>query len=196
MNWPERVWIHSPVRGFFQRLEASKWMRQAGRQEVGCALEIGCGPGRGAQILVERMGFEQVVAFDLEEALIRRCVKKLPQRFENRIFFHVADAQDLPFSDAVFDAVVNYGIIHHVLDWRRCIREISRVLRPGGHFYFEEVLPPLYANFLFKRMLRHPTRDRFDGPMFLKALESCNLKLLDTVKTGSKFGLVGVARRL
>ena len=73
----------------------------------------------------------------------------------------MGDAQDLPFPNACFDAVVNFGIIHHVLDWRRCISELSRVTQPGGAFYFEEIYPPLYANFLLKRMVRHPTSDRF-----------------------------------
>jgi len=193
MNWPERVWIYSPVRVSFLRLHARQWIRLAGARHGERALEIGCGLGKGARILAETMGFKKVFAFDLETRLIRWAIKSLPKRLVSRISFFVGDAQALPFSDASFDAVVNYGIIHHVLDWRRCIAEIGRVLKPGGVFYFEEIYPPLYSNLLLKHLLRHPTEDRFDGAQFLQALQSQNLRLLPGVKTDSRFGIVGAA---
>jgi ubiquinone/menaquinone biosynthesis C-methylase UbiE len=194
MNWPERVWIYSPVRVIFLRLHVERWLKLTGvtPQNV---LEIGCGLGRGARILVDKMGSSSVVAFDIEQSLIRRAAKKLPSRLEKKISFFVGDAQDLPFEDSAFDAVVNFGIIHHVLDWRKCIREISRVVQPGGMFFFEEIYPPLYANFLLKRMLRHPREDRFDGPRFLESLQSNKLRLMDGVRTDSRFGIVGAARK-
>jgi ubiquinone/menaquinone biosynthesis C-methylase UbiE len=195
MNWPERVWIYSPVRVLFQKREVRKWMRLAPPVRSECALEIGCGLGRGARLLVEQMGFEHVFASDLEQSLVERASRLMPARFQGKISFHVADAQDLPFSDSSFDAVVNFGIIHHVLDWRRCVKEIGRVLRPGGFFYFEEIYPPLYANFLLKRMLRHPTEDRFHEEQFLEALRANGMRLVDGVQTGSRFGIVGAAKK-
>jgi len=195
MNWPERVWIYSPVRVFFQKREISEWLRLVGTQQVDCALEIGCGLGKGARLLVEKMGFKRVVAFDLEHTLVRRAMRALPLRLEEKIAYHVGNAEDLPFEDSSFDAVVNFGIIHHVLDWRRCIREIGRVTKPGGFFYFEEIYPPLYANFLLKRMLRHPTEDRFYAREFLEALDSNELHLVDGVRTESKYGIVGAAQK-
>jgi ubiquinone/menaquinone biosynthesis C-methylase UbiE len=195
MNWPERVWIYSPVRVFFLKREIDKWLRLTGKPRVDHALEVGCGLGKGAQLLVEKMGFKRVTAFDLEEVLVQRAGMNLPGRFGGSINFYVGDAQDLPFSDGIFDTVVNFGIIHHVLDWRRCIREIGRVMRPGGIFYFEEIFPPLYANFLLKRMLRHPTEDRFHLTEFVEALSEAGLHLVDGVKTNSRFGIVGAARK-
>jgi ubiquinone/menaquinone biosynthesis C-methylase UbiE len=196
MNWPERVWIYSPVRVFFQKREIVEWLRLVGRQKVDCALEIGCGLGRGARLLVEKMGFNRVVAFDLEYSLIRRAVRSLPSRLEDKVAYHVGNAEEFPFEDSSFDAVVNFGIIHHVLDWRRCIEEIGRVTKPGGFFYFEEIYPPLYANFLLKRMLRHPTEDRFYAREFLGALEINKFRLVDGVGTDSKYGIVGAAQRI
>jgi ubiquinone/menaquinone biosynthesis C-methylase UbiE len=195
MNWPERVWIYSPIRPLFQRREIGKWLKIAKPTKLDRVLEIGCGLGRGAALLAREMGFRNVVAFDLEEILIRRARRILPSDLAEAVTFFVGDAQALPFPDAGFDAVVNFGIIHHVLDWRGCIAEISRMLRPGGYFYFEEIYPPLYANFLLKRMLRHPTEDRFYGPDFLTALQSNGLHLQPGVCTGSRFGIVGAARK-
>jgi ubiquinone/menaquinone biosynthesis C-methylase UbiE len=195
MNWPERVWIYSPVRVFFLKREIDKWLRLTGKPPVDDALEVGCGLGKGAQLLVEKMGFKRVAAFDLEEILVRRASRGIPSRFGQSIAFYVGDAQDLPFSDHSFDAVVNFGIIHHVLDWRRCIHEIGRVMRKGGIFYFEEIFPPLYANFVLKRIVRHPTEDRFYLPEFVEALAAAGLRLVEGVKTDSRFGIVGAAVR-
>lgn len=195
MNWPERVWIYSPVRVFFLRREIRKWMRLTGNVRLGDALEIGCGLGKGAQRLVEDMGFQRVVAFDLEDRLVRWASRMLPGRFRDSVAFYVGDAQDLPFGNACFDAAVNFGIIHHVLDWRRCIGEIARVTKPGGYFFFEEIYPPLYANFFMKRLVKHPTEDRFYAREFLGCLEENGLRLLEGVETTSKFGIVGAARK-
>ncbi len=196
MNWPERVWIYSPLRPIFQRREVVKWLRLAPPTKPGVALEIGCGLGKGARLLIEKMGFRSTFACDLELNLALRAAAKLPGKLSKRIFFFAADAQDLPFADSTFDAVVNFGIIHHVLDWRRCIRELGRVTKPGGTFYFEEIYPPLYANFLLKHVVRHPTEDRFYGSQFLEALETNGFRVVSGVRTNSRFGIVGAARKL
>ncbi len=193
MNWPERVWIYSPIRVLFQKREVNQWLRLARPPVGGSALEIGCGLGKGAQLLAGRMKFAEVIAFDLEHKLVRWAAGTRPYAYRDAIHFYVGDAQDLPFKDSSFDSVVNFGIIHHVLDWRRCINEIARVLKPGGLFFFEEIYPPLYANFLLRRMLRHPTEDRFYGPDYLQALRSAGLNLVEGVKTTSKYGIVGIA---
>ncbi len=193
MNWPERVWIYSPVRVFFQKREVRKWLATAPPKPDGIALEIGCGLGRGARLLIEMMGFNRIIAFDLETKLVRWAKRISPSKYKESINFYAGDAQDLPFKDAVFDSVVNFGIIHHVLDWRRAIRETSRCLKPNGVFYFEEIYPPLYANPLFKAILRHPIEDRFYEQDFLNVLEANGLVLAKGVRTGSRFGIVGAA---
>lgn len=196
MNWPERIWIYSPIRELFQRREIKKWLELARPTKTDLALEIGCGLGRGARLIVDKMGFKNVVAFDLEEILVRHARFLTPKRLNNEIDFYVGDAQDIPFPDGSFDAVINFGIIHHVLDWRKCVREISRMLRPDGFFYFEEIYPPLYANFLLKALLRHPRHDRFEEEEFISELAQNSLQLVSGFKTGSKFGIVAAARKV
>lgn len=196
MNWPERLWIHSPVRWFVQILEVRKWLKVGANKRVHRALEIGCGTGRGARIVVRKMGYQNIVAFDLEERLVRKSLRNRPRSLAERVQYFVGDAQDLPFRDAYFDAVINFGIIHHVLDWQRCIKELNRVSKSGGLFCFEEIFPPLYANVLLGRMLRHPTQNRFDEKDFLRELRLNNFRLLPNVKTGSKYRIIGVAEKV
>lgn len=46
----------------------------------------------------------------------------------------VADAEQLPFADNTFDLVNSWGVLHHSPDTPQTIREVHRVLRPGGEF--------------------------------------------------------------
>ena len=50
----------------------------------------------------------------------------------------VADATDLPFGDASFDAVLAVDFFHLVSEWRRAVEEAVRVLRPGGRIVLTE----------------------------------------------------------
>jgi SAM-dependent methyltransferase len=90
------------------------------------------------------------------------------------------------------EAVFNYGIIHHLEDWEQGIREIGRVLKRGGGFYFEEIYPALYANVITRRLLEHPTENRFHGPEYRAALQKGGLRLLPGYKE-TRFAILGVA---
>ena len=90
------------------------------------------------------------------------------------------------------DAVFNFGILHHLEDWTRGVREIGRVLKADGGFYFEEIYPSLYANFPLRHLLAHPRENRFHGPEFRAALADAGLKLLPGYKENG-FRILGVA---
>ena len=110
----------------------------------------------------------------------------------DRLRLLTGDAQNLPYRDESFDAVFNYGIIHHLEDWQQGIREVARVLKPGGGFYFEEIYPPLYANFVFRHLLVHPRENRFHGQEFRNFLAQMGLHLLPGFKE-SRFAILGIA---
>ena len=92
-------------------------------------LEIGCGLGTdGAQFAKAGANYTGI---DLTDA----AVDLARQRFE--LFnlpgtFRVADAERLDFADNTFDLVYSHGVLHHTPDTHAAIREVHRVLRPGG----------------------------------------------------------------
>jgi ubiquinone/menaquinone biosynthesis C-methylase UbiE len=49
------------------------------------------------------------------------------------------DASKLDFPDNHFDAVFDFGIIHHIPNWKDCIQELKRVLKPNGEVILEEL---------------------------------------------------------
>ena len=92
-------------------------------------LEIGCGLGTdGAQFAKAGADYTGV---DLTEAAVELARKRF-ELFDLPGEFQTADAENLDFADESFDLVYSHGVLHHTPDTARAIREIYRVLRPGG----------------------------------------------------------------
>lgn len=92
-------------------------------------LEIGCGMGTdGAQFAKAGAIYTGIDLTDAAVELARKRfqVSGLPGEF------HVADAERLDFPDASFDLVYSHGVLHHTPDIEAAVREIHRVLKPGG----------------------------------------------------------------
>lgn len=192
VNWPERIWVNSPVRLFVQRQETLFFKKLREMEPDASCLEIGCGRGAAVELIIKAFGPRRIHASDIDPGMIRMAVLKEVPRHKGRVLHLVADAQYLPYPDRCMDAVFNYGIIHHLEDWRLGISEVARVLKKGGGFYFEEIYPPLYANFLFRHILAHPKENRFHSSEYRAALKDSRLRLLPGYKE-NRFGIVGVA---
>jgi len=192
VNWPERLWVNSPVRKYVQQREARFFKKLHVLPPGGRYLEIGCGCGVGARIIGKEFIPSDLYALDIDPAMLKAAQKKQKAWRDDRLHLMAADAQCLPFPDGSFDAVFNYGIIHHLEEWQKGVSEIARVLRQDGVFYFEEIYPPLYANFLFKHILDHPRENRFHGPQYRSALAEAGLVLLEGYKE-SRFAILGAA---
>lgn len=92
-------------------------------------LEIGV--GLGADFVNWCRAGAQATGVDLTAA----AVESTRRRCELEGFtpdLRVADAEALPFADASFDIVYSWGVLHHSPDTAQCVREVFRVLRPGG----------------------------------------------------------------
>jgi len=77
----------------------------------------------------------------------------------------------VPAEDASFDAVFDFGIIHHVPEWPAAVAEVCRVLRPGGRFFFEEVTSHALNRWSAQRFFEHPRENRFGTGDFVAELE-------------------------
>jgi ubiquinone/menaquinone biosynthesis C-methylase UbiE len=97
-------------------------------------LELGCGPGQLWSENEERIPDGWTVTLtDASPGMVRAARERLgPDR---RMAFRVADAQDIPFRDGAFDAVIANHMLYHVPDMPRALSEVVRVLSPGGCLY-------------------------------------------------------------
>ena len=136
------------------------------------ALEYGSGIYSYAHYLAEKGS--KVTGIDISEVAIKNCKEKAIKRgVTNETNFLVMDAEFPIFSSTTFDLVFGSGILHH-LELGRALREISRMLKPGGRAVF---LEPLGHN-PFIRALRRLTpnaRTRDEHPLLESDISKFNL---------------------
>jgi len=92
-------------------------------------LEIGCGCGSEAERFVRAGAY--YTAVDLTNAALSITRRRF-QLANLKGRFVQGDAENLPFPDGSFDFVYSHGVLHHTPDTPRAIREVHRVLSPGG----------------------------------------------------------------
>jgi MPBQ/MSBQ methyltransferase len=97
----------------------------------GRLLEVGCGPAVMTPDLLA-MGF-QVQGVDVSPEMLRRArLRMAGHPLAQRCRFSAGDFEQLAFPDACFDAVLAMGVLEYLADYGAALREIHRVLRPGG----------------------------------------------------------------
>lgn len=100
-------------------------MRHVGSGER--VLNVGCGDGHYNIFLANR--FKEVYGIDVNPTDIAIAKKVYHQK---NIMYFIASATSIPFPDNHFDRVVCIEVLEHVKDHKQAIREIARVLKPGG----------------------------------------------------------------
>lgn len=177
LNAFEKAMMNNSVRALLQRhYEARKLERMGGGVRGAQVLEVGCGRGFGVEILLDDFGAAKVDAFDLDERMVELARTRLSQR-GSRVQLWQGSVTQIRADDASYDAVFDFGIIHHVPAWRDALSEIFRVLKPGGRFFAEEVLAKFILHPVWRRLLDHPEHDRFDRKQFAEALSTAGFEV-------------------
>jgi SAM-dependent methyltransferase len=100
-------------------------MARVGGGRFGNALDVGCGEGRFCRML--KAAGVRTTGVDPTSAMIEAAQKRDPSGD-----YRLGRAERLEFADAGFDLVVSYITLVDIPDFRAAIREMARVLRPGG----------------------------------------------------------------
>jgi ubiquinone/menaquinone biosynthesis C-methylase UbiE len=195
VNWLERLIVNSPIRILVQEKVILRWIkRNVNLPPGGIFLEIGCGRGAGAGLLLKEFLPAAIHAMDLDVHMISQAKRYLTDGQKEQINLYVGDALHLPHRDAGVDAVFGFGVLHHLPDWRGGMAEIVRVLKPGGIYFLEEFYPPFYLNFVARRLLSHPEEDRFYSQDLREALEAAGLFIQDALEI-KQLGILAICRK-
>jgi ubiquinone/menaquinone biosynthesis C-methylase UbiE len=95
-------------------------------------LDLGCGNGWATRLLAERASQGRVVGIDISDEMIRRA-RDSSAGIEN-VEFRVASAERLPFDDRSFTHAFSMESLYYYADMLAAMREVGRVLAPGGLF--------------------------------------------------------------
>jgi SAM-dependent methyltransferase len=126
-----------------EQIEVPALVRLMGLPARARMLEVGCGRGVALPVLARKCRPSRLVGLDVDRELLEeartRCGAEL---------IH-GDVRDLPFPDASFDVVIDFGTCYHIARPEAALREIARVLAQGGVFVSETPL---------SQLLSHPVR--------------------------------------
>lgn len=119
-----------------------KWRRfvvdKAGDPGNGWMLDLATGTGDIAALASASFPQARVVGADFSQNMLQQA----QQRFARRISWQACDANQLPYGDNVFNAVTFGYLLRNVDDPVRVLKEIHRVLRPGGRAVCLDTTPP------------------------------------------------------
>ena len=95
-------------------------------------LDVGCGSGWAARLMAQRARQGRVVGIDVSDEMVRLAGEESVNH--PNVEFRVASAEQLPFDDAEFSHAFSMESLYYYADIERALREIRRVLKPGGLF--------------------------------------------------------------
>ncbi|MER7584163.1 class I SAM-dependent methyltransferase [Kitasatospora sp. NPDC097691] len=139
---------------------------------TGEVLEIGA--GTGANLELYGPGVRSLTVTEPGAAMLRRLDRHVREAAPHTTVLR-APAEDLPFEDDSFDTVVSTLVLCGVSDQPRALRQIGRVLRPGGQLLFLE-----HVRSRDPRLAR--TQDRFNWLNRLVVCCECNRPTLDSIE--------------
>lgn len=146
-------------------------------------LEVGCGHGGGASYLMRTVHPTSYTGLDLNSAGIAFCRERHNLA---DLEFVQGDAENLPFPNQSFDAVINIESSHLYSDFPRFLAEVARVLRPKGHF--------LYADFRYADVIATWEAQLAEAPLRVLSQRVINWEVVRGMEKNSQWWAATINR--
>jgi ubiquinone/menaquinone biosynthesis C-methylase UbiE len=159
--YSQRFWVEAP-HPFITRSRLAEILAPRAGERI---LEIGPGTGYYTPGLAEAAGAEgEVEILDLQQEMLDHTIRRVRERGLWNVHATRADARELPYDDERFDAVVLITVLGEIPDPDTALREVARVLRPGGRLVVGELLgDPHYVTLGTLRRRGESAGLRFEG---------------------------------
>ena len=131
----QRFWVQAPHPGITRKRLIAALEPAAGER----ILEIGPGTGYYTFDVAERLGEGTLEIFDIQQEMLDHVMREAGRRGVTNVTPTLGDAQALPFEDNSIDGAVLVTVLGEIPDQEQALREIARVLRPGGRLVVGEL---------------------------------------------------------
>jgi ubiquinone/menaquinone biosynthesis C-methylase UbiE len=119
-------------------------------------LDVGTGTARIPIEICRRTDRLRITAVDLASQMLDLARRNVAERgCDDFIRLERVDAKWLPYPDSSFDAVISNSIVHHIPQPVRVMREMLRVLRPGGLLFVRDLLRPADAETIARLLSKY-----------------------------------------
>ena len=139
-------------------------------------LDVGCGRGQALPMLEGRFKPDTLVGLDVDQSSLDRA-KDQRRRCRCRIELLEGNAEKIDLSDGTVDMVLCHQTFHHLIDQESAIREIHRVLRPGGTLLFAESCRRFIHSLPIRILFRHPMEVQKSAAEYLALLRSAGFDI-------------------
>ena len=178
LNPTEFFLMNNPLRNCIQEhIEIKRIRKYIQLSSERIVLDIGCGTGNSSRLIKKYFKTKKIYALDIDKRMIAIAKRK---NKDPSISFEVGDATHLKFKNKRFDAIFDIGVIHHIPQWKKCLHELKRVLKPGGQLIIEDLSRETFSTpfgKIMKKMLDHPYHAMYKENEFVKYLKKINFKI-------------------
>lgn len=155
-------------------------LEQSGITAESRLLEVACGNGNAAIWVAQQTGCE-VVGIDLTSNYIDNALAKARNYPSLRLSFQKESATNLPFPDGSFTHAWSQAALYHIPELEKALKEVHRVLEPGGIFLFDDLVTPIEEvsetarKYVYERLRFEPT---FSPQVYAEKLTQIGFKVL------------------
>ncbi len=116
--------------GFKKYLREKSMMALLALKNDDIFLDVGCASGR--HVFMASLFCQKAVGVDIVSSFVEKAYSHAHENSIKNVEFHTSSAENLPFDDHTFGKILCAETLEHVLEPQRTLKEIRRVLRPGG----------------------------------------------------------------
>ncbi|MFY3791690.1 class I SAM-dependent methyltransferase [Bacillus firmus] len=177
MNNPMRKWLQKNIefKTFKEFLDKNNLSL-----EGKVVLDAGCGSGYSTK-LIQEFSPAELIGFDIMPSQIEKAKQAYPE-----LNFFVGSVLETHLDSDKFDAVLVFGILHHIPQWKDAITELYRVLKSGGVLLVEDLNKDASHFFATYFKLDHPPEAYFTWDEFTDHLEETGFDILEQKRIISK----------
>jgi len=135
---------HNPIERWIWQRKLVSMRRMLASVSYASVLDIGCGDGGLIETVAPQSHYTGIDISPTQLNYFRKQLPLIRETHTGKITLVEHDVSSLPFPSGSFDLTLACDVLEHVLDPKKVIREIKRVLKPGGHALFSIPNEPMW----------------------------------------------------